>query len=248
MRHMKPTIQNHYRALITRAVGDVHQAQQLRRLCFGVGNADTDQDAFDDTYQHVLIYDDATDMLVCTFRFIHLQNGADVMQTYSGAYYDLSPLLNLQAPLIEMGQFCVHPDRNDPNILRYAWSILTQYVDQHEIALLFGCSSFAGTDVTRYGDTFAMLKQRYLAPPHLAPVVKSAHIHAFGHTALDPDFDVRQALKHMPSLLRTYLAMGGRVSDHAVLDYGLNTIHVFTAVEIDKIPTARKRWLRASVI
>ena len=56
MRHMKPTIQNHYRALITRAVGDVHQAQQLRRLCFGVGNADTDQDAFDDTYQHVLIY------------------------------------------------------------------------------------------------------------------------------------------------------------------------------------------------
>ena len=49
----------------------------------------------------------------------------------------------------------------------------------------------------------------------------------------------------MPPLLRSYLAMGGRVSDHAVIDRQLNTLHVFTGLETAAIPEARKRLLRA---
>ena len=49
----------------------------------------------------------------------------------------------------------------------------------------------------------------------------------------------------MPPLLRTYLSMGGWVSDHAVVDRQMNTLHVFTGVEISAIPPARKRLLRA---
>ena len=48
----------------------------------------------------------------------------------------------------------------------------------------------------------------------------------------------------MPPLLRTYLLMGGWVSDHAVVDRDLNTLHVFTALEIRAIPPARARLLR----
>ena len=39
--------------------------------------------------------------------------------------------------------------------------------------------------------------------------------------------------------------MGGWVSDHAVVDEKMNTLHVFTGVEIGAIPAARKRLLRA---
>ena len=38
----------------------------------------------------------------------------------------------------------------------------------------------------------------------------------------------------MPPLLRSYLALGGWVSDHAVVDPGLQTMHVFTGVEIGR--------------
>jgi L-ornithine Nalpha-acyltransferase len=48
----------------------------------------------------------------------------------------------------------------------------------------------------------------------------------------------------MPPLLRTYLAMGGWVGDHAVVDRELGTLHVFTALEIRAIPEARARLLR----
>jgi hypothetical protein len=41
--------------------------------------------------------------------------------------------------------------------------------------------------------------------------------------------------------------MGGWVSDHAVVDRQLNTMHVFTGVEIGMIPGARKRLLRAVI-
>ncbi|MBT4567722.1 MAG: ornithine-acyl-ACP acyltransferase, partial [Marinovum sp.] len=57
--------------------------------------------------------------------------------------------------------------------------------------------------------------------------------------------DMRQALRRMPPLLRSYLMMGGWVSDHAVVDSQLNTLHVFTGIEIRSMPAARKRLLRA---
>ena len=40
--------------------------------------------------------------------------------------------------------------------------------------------------------------------------------------------------------------MGGWVSDHAVVDNDLGTLHVFTGVEISRIPAARARLLRAT--
>ncbi|MEM9211400.1 MAG: ornithine-acyl-ACP acyltransferase, partial [Pseudomonadota bacterium] len=51
------------------------------------------------------------------------------------------------------------------------------------------------------------------------------------------------ALRQIPPLLKTYLRMGGWVSDHAVIDRDLRTIHVFTGVEIAKIPPARRKAL-----
>ena len=41
--------------------------------------------------------------------------------------------------------------------------------------------------------------------------------------------------------------MGGWVSDHAVVDRQMGTLHVFTGLEIGAIPESRKRLLRALV-
>ena len=57
--------------------------------------------------------------------------------------------------------------------------------------------------------------------------------------------DAKTAMRKMPPLLRTYLVMGGWVSDHAVVDRQMNTLHVFTGLEIGAIPPARKKLLRA---
>ncbi|MEZ5687014.1 MAG: ornithine-acyl-ACP acyltransferase, partial [Paracoccaceae bacterium] len=46
-------------------------------------------------------------------------------------------------------------------------------------------------------------------------------------------------------LLRSYLTMGGMVSDHAVIDRDLGTVHVFTMLDTTRIPPARLQALRA---
>jgi len=55
---------------------------------------------------------------------------------------------------------------------------------------------------------------------------------------------LEHARQQIPPLLRSYLAMGGWVSDHAVIDRQMNTLHVFTGLEIAAIPPNRARLLR----
>ena len=109
---------------------------------------------------------------------------------------------------------------------------------------MFGCASFQGTDATAYLDAFAVLRDKYLAPKRWLPRVKAPRVFRFA-ARLRRKPDMRQALRKMPPLLRSYLMMGGWVSDHAVVDSQMNTLHVFTGIEIGSIPAVRRRLLQA---
>jgi L-ornithine Nalpha-acyltransferase len=89
-----------------------------------------------------------------------------------------------------------------------------------------------------------MLKERHLAPRRWLPRVKAPDVFRFARR-LRRKPDAARAMLTMPPLLRSYLAMGGWVSDHAVVDREINTLHVFTGLEIRGIPEARARLLRA---
>jgi putative hemolysin len=147
--------------------------------------------------------------------------------------------------MAEMGRFCLAPDRHDPDILRLAWAAMTRLVDAHGVQMLFGCSSFKGVEAAPYLDAFAMLGKRHLAPRRWWPRVKAPAVFRFARRLRRHKPDMKLALRHMPPLLRSYLMMGGWVSDHAVIDRRMGTLHVFTGVEISAIPAARQRLLRA---
>ena len=121
---------------------------------------------------------------------------------------------------------------------------MTAYVEENEVELLFGCSSFSGTDAEDYTDAFALLKARHLAPSRWLPKVKAPRVFRFANALTPMKFNPKLAQRHMPPLLRTYLVMGGWVSDHAVVDDDLNTLHVFTGLEINAISDSRKLLLR----
>jgi len=241
---MKPMLQNQYNVSLADDLASLAGAFELRAAQFGNGAGDRDD--FDALCNHVLIRDMCTDELVCTFRFLHLNSGRDIHKSYSAQFYDLENLRGYSKPLMEIGRFCIDPVTTDPNVLRAAWAFITQYVDDSGVGLLFGCSSFQGTEIAPYQEAFALLKLRYLAPKKWQPAVKAAHTVNYANE-IQRKPDLRRATQELPSLLRTYLTMGGWVSDHAVVDSDLNTLHVFTGVEIDTIPESRERLLRASV-
>lgn len=213
-------------------------AQALRARCFRAGA--TDRDDLDPLCRHAAITD-PDGQTVAAFRLMVLHGDAITTGSYSSRFYDLSRLAALDGPALELGRFCLHPDWHDPDILRLAWAALTRIADAENVALLFGCSSFSGTDPALHADALAHLARHHLAPAVLAPQRKAASFDLATAPAPDP----KRALAAMPPLLRTYLAMGGWVSDHAVIDRDLDTFHVFTGVEIAHIPPARARLLRA---
>ncbi len=232
-----------YAARLADTPADVDRALALRSRCFRGGSGD-DRDAFDDLCQHMLVEETRSGRDVCTFRLMPLNGGAEIGRSYSAQYYELSALHDFAGPMVEMGRFCIDPDVTDPDILRVAWGAMTSYVDDQGVEMLFGCSSFKGTAATQYMDAFALLKERHLAPKRWLPRVKAPNVFRFAQK-LGRKPDVRRAMLGMPPLLRTYLMMGGWVSDHAVVDRDLGTLHVFTGLEIGAIPPARKRLLRA---
>jgi len=216
-----PLFKGRYQARLAAGAADLRACRRLRHLCF-FGGTGLDADPFDDICRHLMVEDQA----------------GRLGQGYAARYYDLSGLATVASPMMEIGRFCVAPDVLDGDVLRITWGALTQIVDDENIAMLFGCTSFAGTDPAPYGAVFARLAARHQGPDHLRPAMRAPEVLRFA--------DLEPGGTHpMPPLLRTYLAMGGWVGDHLVVDRLMKTLHVFTCLEVDAVPPARAKALRA---
>lgn len=243
-----PLLKGRYLARLAQDQADITRAQALRFRSFlqrrglAQGNG-LDADEFDGLCGHVLLEERDSGRLVGCYRLLPIAAGASLRHSYAGQAYDLSALDAFDGAKLELGRFCLDPDCHDPDILRLAWAAMTRIVDAGGVKLLFGCSSFDGADPNRHQVALALLRN-HLSPAQWAPRPQAAEIHRYSEATASPTLQ-REAIMGLPALLRTYLAMGGWVSDHAVIDRNLDTLHVFTAVEIDRIPPARARALRA---
>ena len=233
----------HYRARFASSQKDILAAQTLRYQCFNLSNKfELDVDDFDTVCQHVLIENLETEKLICCYRILKFDNGENISSSYSSKFYDLKALESYTEPMIEIGRFCIDSKANDPSVVLTAWAALAQIVDQNQTELLFGCSSFEGIEKEKYLDSFALLRDRYMAPDHWRPKIKAAQVFYYSKDLIYK-VDKKKALLNMPPLLKTYLSMGAWVSDHAVVDLSMKTLHLFTGMEISKIPKSRKNFL-----
>ena len=232
-----------YRARYASSQIDVLAAQSLRYQCFNLSNKDElDVDDFDALCQHVLIESLETEKLICCYRILKFDSGKNISSSYSSQFYDLKVIENFTEPMIEVGRFCIDPEVNDPSVVLTAWAALAQIVDHNQTEVLFGCSSFEGIEKEKYFDSFALLRDRYMAPDHWRPKIKAAQVFCYSKDLIYK-VDKKKALLNMPPLLKTYLSMGAWVSDHAVVDLNMKTLHLFTGMEISKIPKSRKKFL-----
>ena len=232
-----PFLKGRYRVRMAEGAQDIAACQALRHACF-YGRVGLDVDAFDLDRSHVMVMDG--DALAGTCRVKCYHSGADICDSYAAQRYDLSQLFAYDASLMEVGRFCVAPGIAEADVLRLTWGALAQMVDQANVGLIFGCASFSGVDPSVYDAAFSHLAARYLAPAQWAPARRAEEV-----VPLVVRGEKTQALQQLPTLLRSYLSRGGWVSDHAVVDRDLGTLHVFTGLEVARIPARRAAALRA---
>jgi L-ornithine Nalpha-acyltransferase len=230
-----------YRARLGRGTRDLAQAMVLRQQSFRAGAQVGDQDRFDAGCDHLVVEVADSGAVVAYCRLGHFADGSAIRSSYAAQFYDLTRLTLYRAPMMEIGRFCLTPDLRDPDILRMAWGALARLVDQRGVGMLFGCTSLPGTDGTSHARAFAALAAGHLAPKSWQPGRLAPEVHDLAGSTTAPDPAA------LPPLLRSYLALGAWVSDHAVIDRDLNTVHLFTGLEVAAIPPARARLLRATL-
>lgn len=238
---MEPLVKGRLVARLADGRADLAQVLSFRAAAFP-RRSGVEEDAQDALSAHVMV--ESEGVLRASFRVMLFGWGAGLAQGYAARFYDVGPLSGYARPIAEMGRFCVAPGGVHPDVLRLAWGAMTRLVDEGQAGLLVGCSSFRGADWKSHRAGLALLAAEFVGPADHLPGRRAAEVVDYPALA-GPVGDRRVSLAGLPPLLRTYLGMGGWVSDHAVVDRELDTLHVFTCVEVDGVPAARALSLRA---
>jgi putative hemolysin len=228
---------------------DLPAIAALRARAFRGDPAARDLDDFDSDSLHLWVGRTgagrgADPGLRATLRLRVHRTAEALLSGYAAQFYDLSALARAPGPVVELGRLCRAPDAGgaqpDGDGLRLVWGGVARIVLNSRAARLIGCTSFATTTPVTLAPALNLLAARYLGPESLRPAIKAPRVHRLETSPrpLDP-----AAPGLLPPLLRQYLALGGWVSDHLVIDRDLGTSHVFTCVDIATMPQARKRVL-----
>ena len=219
---------------------DLRQVQELRFRLFGLRDENgLDEDAFDETFDHLMVRSPEGRLMGCCRLSVF--RGDEILGGYTAQYYDLKNIAAAGMTALELGRVCTVAGGQSPEVLRLIFGAVGRVVLDEGAGLLFGCSSFAGTDPEPLQPAFGWLAAGHLAPDDWRPGTKAPSV-----VKLRPDLYPavpRATPPGIPPILRYYLMMGGRISDHAVVDRHMNTTHVFTGVMVHDIPAARRRVL-----
>lgn len=227
---------------LARSAADLQSVQMLRNIRFRGAGEIADWDVFDPLCLHLLIRRRSDQQALASARLRRVQGGAEVTSCYCARVYDLTALAQSNRCCLEIGRICIDAAHvHDPDVLRALLAGLTRLAQQAQADILMGCASFRGADPVRHGAALAYLATHHLGPAALRPGRGAGQVFDLPSGA---GVTQMTGLRHVPALLRLYLGLGGWVSDHAVLDPDLDTLHVFAAVEVAAIPQARLQALQ----
>lgn len=143
----------------TRAVGDAEARAAMTERARRLGDVErTDgADALRADAPHVLVEDVARGEVVCCYRLTGCPDAGGARRSFALRFCDPEALARFDAPLIEIGRFCVEAGLDDPDVRRVAWSALRDHLDRPGIGTLFGGAGFAGARWEPFHYVFATL-------------------------------------------------------------------------------------------
>ncbi|MEO0912240.1 MAG: GNAT family N-acyltransferase [Pseudomonadota bacterium] len=224
---------------LAQSESDIRAAQRLRYRVFveemGARAAEADhaerleRDSFDCIFDHLILIDttvaDPLDRVVGAYRLLTDARAREGRGFYGAEEFDLSPILALGRPAVELGRSCVAPEHRGGVAMHLLWNALAEYVLSREIEIMFGVASFHGTDPAAIAPALSYLHHKHLAPPDLRVRALTENAIPMG-TLPEAEVDAKAAMRQIPNLIKAYLRLGGFVGEGAFIDHDFNTIDV----------------------
>lgn len=253
---MRPS-EPHFKARLATTPEELRAAQTLRYEVFveelgGDGamvdhQARLEQDRFDPYFDHLILSDERQGgKIIGVYRLLREDQARRAGQFYSEDEYDLTPLKRSGRKLLELGRSCVAREYRGGTAMFHLWQALAQYVQRHEIDIMFGVASFHGTDAQALAQPLSLLHHRHLAPKALR--VRAC---AGQYQRLDlldeAGLDRVAAMRQMPSLIKAYLRLGGYVGDGGFIDHTFNTLDICLIMDMAAMNKKQKSFYTQSV-
>jgi len=243
---------------LARSRGDIRRAQRLRYRVFyeemsAIPDATTllnrrDEDPYDAICDHLLVVDRGVapktrqrwprqPRVVGTYRVLRQEMAERHGGFYTQSEYDIAPLIERKRAshsFMELGRSCVLKPYRNRRTVELLWQGIWSYVREHNVDVMLGCASFAGTDPQEHAMALSFLHHNASAPPDWQV---RAHEHLYKDMNLVPagDVDPRAALKALPPLIKGYLRLGAYIGDGAVVDHQFGTTDVLIILPVEAI-------------
>jgi len=214
---------------------DVRAAQRLRYRVFGEemgvklhgSNLGLDLDPLDDYCDHLLVWDDETEVVVGTYRVLTPSLARAAGGFYSEDEFDLARLEPLRARTAEVGRACVHPDFRRGAVIKELWSGLLEYLIRGEFEYAMGCASIPTTD----GGHVAATLCRRLLQEHLGP--EEQRVFPRRAFVMEGWGEVPNAV--VPPLIKGYLRLGAHVCGNPAWDAEFRTADLLLLLSITRM-------------
>tara|TARA_R110002124_G_scaffold61155_2_gene167463 strand:- start:12527 stop:13447 length:921 start_codon:yes stop_codon:yes gene_type:complete len=238
--------------------GELRKAQALRYQVFyremdAVADARTrflrrDEDRFDRICDHLLVLDHQSldrrkqPRIVGTYRVLRQEVADAHGGFYSASEYDIEPLLRLHShqKFLELGRSCVLPDYRTTRTVELLWHGVWSYVLAHQIDVLFGCASFAGTEPDDNAVALSFLYHHATAAPQWTVKALPGRYTDMNRLPMDK-VPMKTALRNLPPLIKGYLRVGAKIGEGAVLDHQFGTTDILIILPVPEID---ERYIR----
>jgi putative hemolysin len=223
-------------AFVAKKEKNILAAQQLRYRVFveEMGGNFSDEvtaqkrdfDKFDDWCDHLLVRDTSKDIIVGAYRILRRSNLPAGEKFYTQSEFDLTkPLEYFKGEVMELGRSCVDAAYRDRSTMQLLWKAIGEYIYTHEVELMFGCASFAGSNSAEHTAQLSYLYTNHLAPAAYRPSVRPEFRHDI-KLIDESENNARRTLASLPPLLKGYLRLGGVIGDGAFEDKDANSTDV----------------------
>ncbi|PCI64343.1 MAG: hemolysin-like protein [Kordiimonadales bacterium] len=204
-----------------------------------------DMDPYDVFCDHLLVIDHdkpKTKRIVGTYRLLRQEIAEAHEGFYSAGEFDLGPLMTDHfrkemgegKQLLELGRSCVHKEYRSNATINLLWQGIAEYLKEFNIAYMFGCASFDGTDPAELKEPLAYLYHNHLVAEDFKVTALSG-MHEEMNLIAQDDIDVRKARRALPPLIKGYLRLGCLIGNGAVVDKQFGTTDVFILLPVERI-------------
>lgn len=203
-----------------------------------------DIDEFDAVADHMIVLDQDRgadeQAIIGTYRLFDQSAAKKIGRFYTSDEYDISPLLECGANILELGRSCVLDEYRTRFVMQKLWAAIADYVVEKQIDIMFGCGSFHGTNPQEFSRELSYLYHYHLAPPGLRPIARPG-CHVEMNIDSKDSLNAKNIMMSLPPLLKGYLRLGAQIGDGAYVDQQFNTTDVCIVLQTHLITDRYKK-------